>query len=143
RPLLEAGLPGDQPGRDVAAVDGGAAVELARGQPGHAVGDPAQGRAADVLAHGGEVLVGGRAAVGGDAVRAAEHDPAAVLRIEAVHGPVDDQELRSDLRRPSDDVPGGGHVLLGHVLPVPADRGAGPGLAVVGDADDPGAGTPV
>jgi hypothetical protein len=53
--FLEAGFPGDQPGRHGAAVDGGAVAELACGRPGHAVADPAQGQAADVLTHGGEV----------------------------------------------------------------------------------------
>ena len=49
-------------------------------------------RAADVLAHGSEILGGRRAAVGIDVARAAQHQPRAV-GIWAVELPVDDSHL--------------------------------------------------
>ena len=121
------------PAGTVPRVDAGAVGEPAGRKAGHAARETAQGRAADVLAHGSEVLGGRRAAVGIDVARAAQHQPRAV-GIRAVELPVDDSHLPRA---------GPGRVLLlgdGHVGAVPANRLAGPELAVVGHANDGSAG---
>src|SRR5262245_45672669 len=93
--LLESGLPRDLIGRDRAAVDGRAVALVCRCQaaPGHRTDDAAQCRSSDVLAHGGEVLGGRRAAPWVDARRAAELDPPFAIGLVPVHHPVDDEEL--------------------------------------------------
>jgi hypothetical protein len=67
--FLEAGLPGDLAGRDLAAVDGRPVGLMRRRQTarGHRAGDPAKRRSAHVLAHSGEDVGRRRAAAGNDA----------------------------------------------------------------------------
>src|SRR5262245_57327368 len=131
--LLESGLPRDLIGRDRAAVDGRAVALVCRCQaaPGHRTDDAAQCRSSDVLAHGGEVLGGRRAAAWVDARRAAELDPPFAIGLVPVHHPVDDEELTPCVAWATVAV-----VAHVEVVAVPADDLVRPELSVVGHADD-------